>query len=350
MANAVGGIVTAITVSIALLIGILVVGQLGFFAQPGIADQVEYDAVGLEGTNTFVAFNDGLGTEEKVWKTTGFALQLQGAQNSYAESTSVLSLGGNSNFTLSTWASVNESATSANMTAVSYDGRVMIQYLDGTWSGWYYDESTRNSHRVNITATSPTARSLVTVTANETHLSIYENTTQGETTSITTSSLADGTLNTTNWDGVLEETKAYSQGSNATQVTSLYNNPIEPQQRTDKQFRVMWDQPDRVQYVVYADAGIDVTNGKWVAGFAEQQMQSKNILGGDYEWQTDGPRIKPLSGGELDGFPVAYASYKYDTALDAQIDGIANSLGLAAIIPILIVAAILIGVTSKFGQ
>jgi len=348
MANAVNGIVTALGVAIALIIGILVVGQVGLVSQPGIAEEVEYDAVGLEETDTFVAFNDGLGTEETVWKTTGFALELKGASDSYATSDGAVSLGDDANFTLSTWASVDE--LNANMTALSYDGRVMVQYLDGNWSGWYYDESDRNSYRVNISASTPTERTLVSVTANGTDLTIYENTTQGETANITSDLISDSTLNTTNWNGTLEETKGYATYSNSSQVLSLYDTPIEPQTRTDKQFRVMWDQPNRNQFVLYDDASIDVSNGKWVAGFPEQEMQRKGFLGGgDYEWQKDGPRIKPLSGGDLDGFPVAYASYEFDTALDTQIEGISYAFELAAIIPILIVAGILIGVVSKFG-
>lgn len=352
MANEIGAIVGALAVAIGLILGILIVGAVVNVAdEPADWVYQEYDAAELEGTNTFVAFDDGQGRNETVWKTTGFAVNLTGADDSYVEARDNVELASDDTWTVSTWAYVDQGAESDNMTAVSADGRVLIQYLDGNWSAWYYDEGARTSWRANVSASDqPTNYTLVTATSNGTHFWIYANTTKGDVVDVTGSSIEDATLNTTNWDGRLEETRTFDDRTNDTQQATLHANPVAARNDRNRTARIMYDQPGRAQIVIFQDTVADVSNGTFSAGFAAQEMDSDSVIGGDYEWSRDGPSIRPVSGGELDGFPVAYASYELKSnVMTDVVKGIGDAFNFASVIPILIVAALILGLVSKFG-
>lgn len=352
MSNGVGAVITVLVLSIALILGIVIVDQVGTTAQSdAVSSDVEYDAALLQDTNTFVPFNDGTGLNETVWKTTGFAIELTGANDSFVESNDQITFAEDDTWSVSTWASVSPGAESNTMTAISADGRVLIQYANGTWSGWYYDEGERTSYRVNVSSQNqPGNLTLVTATANKTHFTIYQNTTQGDVVALSNSSFNDATLNSSNWNGRLEETRSFDDYTNASEQATLYNNPIEARNDRNRTLRVMYDQPHRDQIAIFAGTSVRYSNATFASGFAEQVMQpASNVIGADYEWQQTGPEIRPKSGGELDGFPVAYASYDFETSISAQMEGVSDAFELAAIVPILLIGLLLVGIVSRFS-
>lgn len=352
MANQVGAVILALVLALSLAIGLVVVDQVGQATQRNadLTDE-EYDAARLdEGADVWYTLNDGYGYNETVWKTTGFAINLTGAEDSFVESKDSVTIADDDDWSVSTWAKVDSNETNSNMTAVSADGRVLIQYLDGNWSAWYYDEGDRNSWRVNVSAANqPDNLELITATSNGTHFEIYRNTTQGEVVNVTSSNFEESTLNTTNWNGLLEETRTFDDYTNDSEQATLHSNPIAARADRNRTTRLMYDQPGRPQVLLFTSTTVTYSNATFASGFPAQVMDSSGLLSGDYEWDETGPRIRPLSGGELDGFPVAYASYTFESDIAAQLEGIADAFQLGAIIPIVIVAGLVLAVISKFG-
>jgi hypothetical protein len=238
------------------------------------------------------------------------------------------------------------------MTAISADGRVLVTYngSQSQWQAWHYNEGAAPSHIVNVSTSGNEVGNFtnIIVWSNQTHLSIYRNGTQGQIKNITTDNITSAPVDAQNWDGRLEEVRTFDRALDSTNRTAIVNNPVEQQPNFSTTSRIMFDQPDKsTQLILYADADLQQSNVSFSAGFAEQVMQPKtlsNDLAGttDYNWQTDGPRLAPTAGGELDGAPVAYASYDYNTALSKLVTGWGDFMTIAALIPIIAIGLVFV--------
>lgn len=351
MPSSLNVILVSTVIVIALLVGVALVDDLQS-GREGIDSQVTRDAVLLSDTSTFVAFDDGKGTDETVYKTTGYAVNLTGANDSYVESTGDIQISADDTWTISVWASVAPGANTTDMTAVSANGRVVVSYngTQGNWTAWYYDESSTDSYRVNVSATAAQPGTLVNVivTGNSSTLAIYRNNTLGETEDVTASSIASADVQKTNWQGRLEEVRTFDDDANASTRQELVDSPVEQQPDVSPTARIMFDQPGAsTQLLLYTSEDVRTSNVTYVSGFSEQVMQGRSIgsdiLGTtDYVWEREGPKLRPTDGGELDGAPVAYADYRYDTALADVVESWGTVSAAASLIPMVLIGVVII--------
>lgn len=323
--------------------------------EAGITETVTRDGVLLSGAGAWVDVNDGKGTDETVFKTTGFAVNLTGSDDSFVESKSSVDIASDGNWTVSVWARADAEASSANMTAVSLNGRVLIWWngSSGNWSAWYFDEGSRDSFRVNVSdnGEQPGNFTNIIVTANESTLAIYRNNTLGGTANVTGDSIEDAPVNATNWNGRIEELRTFDKDLNDSKRQELVDSPVEQQPDISPTTRAMFDQPDKDdQLLLYTDTFLRVSNATYSAGFAEQIMDGPSpgndiLMQTDYDWDEAGPRIRPIDGRELDGAPVAYVTYEFDSALSGFVNAWAAFTDVASAIPLVaIVIAIVVTV------
>lgn len=264
-------------------------------------------------TDSFVSIKDrtGEGRGETVYNSRGRAIQFTGANDSYLESDSTVTIASDDNWTVATWARVNDTAGSETMTAFSANGQVLIQYngSDGNWSVWYYDEGGRNSYRVNVSAPNqPGNLSWIAAWNNGTHLAIYRNGTRGDVIDVTGDNIVDVNVNATSWHGTLEESRTFDEALNDSQRQAVRNAPNYPLANATRTGRLMYDREVTSGIRIYhTDATATASNVTYVSGFPNETMAA----GVDYEWQEYGPKIKALSGGRLDAAPVAFVDFGF---------------------------------------
>jgi len=261
----------------------------------------------LDGTS-WTTIDDSVGQNEEVYNSLGFAVNLTGADDSYAQTTQSISLSSDETWTVSVWAHVDPAAASSNMTAVSANGRLLINYngTAGEWRAWYYDEGSRHSYQVSVAEQGPaTALENVVVARNGSTLTIYANTTAGTTADLTTANSQPAPTEATNLDGRLEETRISDTAWNASIRSSHYSTPIDPLP-VNRSARIMYDEPYRdSQLIFYSPASLETNNATFAAGLPGSELTA----GTDYEFQTDGPTLVATDTGALADAPVAYVDY-----------------------------------------
>lgn len=361
MADMARAVIGGIVITIVLLAGVSILNPIVAQAPMGggSTSTVYQDAGVLQGAGTFVKLNSGDGTNQTVYETTGYAVNLTGADDSYVNSQSDFEIATDQNWTVSAWGYVDSAASSNNMTLVSANGRAIISYNGSAnqWEGWYYDEGARNSYEVTVATSGNETGNLTNVmlVANGTHLAIYRNNTLGGVADITASSTVSAPVESGNWDGRIEEIRTFDEALNATRRGEVVNSPTEEQHDASPTSRAMFDQPNAsTQLLLYTDTSLTVSNATYSAGFSED-VQSE---GTDYEWDEDGqfndnngPRLKPLAGGDIANAPVAYADYDFEAGsvlasiVPTMTGAYSDFAALAIIVPlVLIVSAILVRV------
>jgi len=343
-----------------VVVGMSATMVLGTFAEStGIEtdERIERQAAVFEGSDGWVQLGDGTGTNHTVYKTTGYAVELTGAPDSYVQSERDVEFAADDNWTVSVWAGVDEGSATAEMTAVDIDGRVLVTYDGGAgqWSAWYYDDGSTNSYVANVSTSGHEVGNLtnVQVRHNGTHLSIYRNGTLGETVATTGDSIQSAPVNATNWDGRLEELRTFDHALNSSERATLVDSPAQQLPGADPTARAMFDQPDRAtQLLLYSGTQLETSNVTYGDGVPAQQMDGDgNLVGVDYQWESDGPQIAPADGGELDGAPVAYASY------DKAADGAGEMLRswgsfseIMSTVPVLLGVLVILGLLARLRQ
>lgn len=342
-------VVVSLVVAMTLMVGTTVVGDITA-NQDGIREQ-QSTAVLLGDTGEFVSIADGEGFDETVRDSRGYAVNMTGADDSYVETTSPISIAKDDTWTVSLWAQVDNGSETETMTALSINGRVVINYngTDGNWTVWYYDESSTSSWQANVSAPDqPSNLTNVQVWSNGTHLTIYQNGTQGDLVNVTGDNIESAPVTTSNWDGRLDEVRTFDDPLNSTNRSELYNSPIAPQNNTNRTSRIMFDQPDKsTQLVFFTDADLEQSNVTFSQGLPGQVLNGANLLNDitgstDYQWETSGPQIKPLAGEELDGAPVAYVDYSFEGALSGIVEAWSGAVTLAALIPLVGIALLIV--------
>jgi hypothetical protein len=335
-------VLTLIIAGVILLIGITAVS--GVIESGNSSGEQVQTAATLDGTN-YVTIADTTGVEQTVYDSRGYAVQLTGANDSYIQSTEDIPIGTYDNYTVSVWAS-RDSNTTNQTTAINIDGAVEIAY-NGTrdeYTGWYYDSGSRASYRVNVTAPGPTGSlEHVVLRRNETHLTIYANTTKGESIAVDGTNKANY-VDGQNWDGRLEETRVHNSSWSETTIQNHYDDPIAP--ITDgARARIMFDEPYRTNQLLFYHPGqVKTSNATFAQGIPGEVMETGNpILQEDYEWQSDGPRIRAVAGGELEFAPVAYVDYTSRTQVSTLQEQYTSAIGLAGVALLLIPMVLIIG-------
>lgn len=335
-----GVILTILIVVIILLLGTQLFSVMTQ-GQSGTDESVTRDAGLLEGTD-FTRLDTGEGSDETVWETTGYAVNTSGASDSYVQSESGFEIASDGNWTVSVWGYVDAGNVGENMSLASANGRVIITYngTNSEWQAWYYDEAQRNSYEVSVPTSGDEVGNFTNLQAwaNGTHFTIYRNGTQGDIVDITTENITSAPVDSGNWDGRIEELRTFDKALDSTNRTYLVNNGAEEAPNFSPTSRAMFDQPGKsTQLLLYTDTKLTQSNVAFSQGFLEQE-QSK---GTDYEWRDNGPQVAAVASGDLDGAPVAYASYELYTRDTWLIDTWEDTVGLAALIPILLVLGII---------
>ena len=347
------GAVALVVLTITLLFGMQLVGA---FANGLGAVQAPHNVTSSPDpiTGEAVEFADTQGPSSvlgvySVEDSTGYGLYLTGASDSYYQSKESVNLAADDTWSVSTWARVNASATSDTMTAVSANGRVLIQYNGSTseWVGWYYDDGTGNSYRLSGSAPNqPGNLSLVTVTSNATHVVLYRNTTQLDVRDISTSSVEDAELNASNWHGTLDETRVFDDYTNASEQSDLHSNPVAPRPDRTRTARLTFDEGSGSTTAIYFTGTVaTLSNHTWVDGLEGHELTD----GVDYTLNQDSGTITALDGGRIDGAPVVWVTYRYEGLNDVGVvarnmNGAFELFGTSVlVIPATAVLATLIG-------
>lgn len=301
------------------------------------------DAAILPGDNSFVSLDSGNGTDETVYETTGFGVNLTGTNDSYVQSSSGVDIASDQSWTVSAWGYVESGQGSDNMSLVSADGRVIITFngTAGNWSAWYYDDGSRNSHIVNVSTSGNETGNYTNVMAwaNGSHFSIFRNNTQGDVVNLSTESIVDAPVEATNWAGRIDEVRTFDDALDSSQRSSLVNSAAEELPGPNVTARAMFDQPNASQQLLfYTSADLEQSNVTFSQGIPED-IQTE---GTDYEWDHVGPDVRAISGGDLDGAPVVYATYDFDSPEQSLFSGWGTYVEIAALVPLLLVAFLLI--------
>lgn len=306
---------------------------------------VTNDPVLLDGTGQYTRIDDGEGRDETVYNSLGMAVNLSGANDSFVESSSDFEVANDSTWSVAVWARVDPEAATDTMTVVSIDGRVVVTYNGsaGNWSAWYYDDGSRNSYMLNATAPNqPGNYTHVLVHSNGTHLSLYRNNSLGERANLSADNIASAPVNSTTWNGRLEELRTFDDALNSTQRQQLVDQPLDPLVASNRTARVMFDESDASQQLIFfARPHLDQSNVTFSNGFAGSVLSDP----GDYEWDTIGPRIYVTAGGELDGAPVAYVSYTnegFGRTLEIYTSRLTRAINLSTILPVLLLLIVVI--------
>lgn len=301
----------------------------------------------LDGT-TWHPIADDVGKNERVYNSLGNAINTTGADDSYWQSSENLSILSGDTWTLSVWARVDSEASSRTMTVVSADGRLLVMYNGsaGNWTAWYYDDGSRNSYQINVSAPDqPGNLTNVMVVRNGTNLTIYRNTTEGETADLSNTSSVDTQMESENWDGRIDEVRAFDDALNTTSRSNHHQNPVDPLPGTNRSARIMFDEAGRnIQLLFFASGHIETSNATYSDGLDGQQMDAGRFaaLGADYKWDVVGPKIKPIEGGELEYAPVAYVDYNTQSRLDTLADDWNTAMALAGLLFLLLPLGVLV--------
>lgn len=345
---------TAIIVVVALALGTLVVDEFTS-VNKDIEDGDVVNGYALLGApGQYYSVNDNYGIKETVVDSRGYAVNLSGRADSYVTTDNQINIATDDNWTVSVWARPDAEVTSGKQTAVSIDGRIVISY-DATasnWTAYYYDTGSTNSYRVNVSAPdSPGGNfSNIIVTRNDSTLSIYRNNTLGESKSVTGENTVTADVNSTNWDGRLEELRTFNEALNNSKRDRVYSEPVRAISGVERTSRIMFDQPRRKnQLVFFANAQLQQSNVSFSDGLSGHEMQSKSLFSSnaDYEWSNEGPQLKPLAGGGLDGAPVAYVEYTFKTEYADPDDMFGMFTGLASLLPLLMIAVVIMAYVQR---
>lgn len=303
---------------------------------------------GFAAESTFVSIESDQLTDVVVEDSTGFAIELTGADDSYVQSKSDFTIAEDDTWTACTWARVDDGAASENMTALSLNGRLLLQFngSHNNWSAWHYDEGSANSWRVNISAPNqPGNLTNVCAIHNGTNLTIYRNGTKGDTVNTSAgSSIEPVWVNSTNWDGRLEETRTFDDALNNSQIQKLVNNPIDALSGVNQTARIYYDSgAGTTEHIWYANVDATLSNASWVSGFSGSTLSE----GVDYELSGRGG-IKALDGGALADEPAGWITYnstggEYDSAEEQVSGGVLDYIKLAVIAPIIIIGGLMLG-------
>ena len=348
-------ILTATIMFIILFIGISVISPVISSTTDGdgnVGTQDVTTSVELEGAGTYVDVPGpaNSGRNETVYDSRGYAVQFAAGNESYVEADQEIDLSSGGNWTVSVWGSLNSSATADETRAlVNLDGQLMVVHNDTSdeWVAYYYDEGSRNGANVSVAAPNqPGSLTNIQVVRAGDQLTIYRNTTAGETATVPDGGPFEAPINTTDWHGRLEELRVYDDALDSSTRSDLYTDPNGPTTGNNQTARVMFDEPYRdSQRIYYSSANLQQYNVTFVQGHPGQELDEGDfsVAGADYEWDPEGPRLKPISdgvvtGARLDGAPVAYVDY---TSANLESRGLTaqftSALLLAGLVPVIVV-------------
>lgn len=347
---AVIGAIALVVFSVTLLLGLTITGSVA----EGLDDTKDpFNTTSSPDpeTGTAVSFEDTSGSATilevfQVRDTTNTSINLTGADDSFMESQAAFEVSTDDTWSVCTWASVAPGAESDNMTAISANGRVLIQYDGSTsnWSIWHFDDGSSQSWRANVSAPNqPGNFSHICGIHNGTHLTAFRNTTEGDSVSTETNdSIADVNVDSGNWNGRIDETRLFDQALNSSQRSALHDYGVRPLPNATRTARITYDEGSGSTTEIYfADTRADLSNITWDDGLTGSVLEE----GTDYEMSTSAGTITALSGGLIDGAPVVWIDYRYEprNAVGNVAEAIRPAFGLFATAALAIPAVVVLG-------
>jgi hypothetical protein len=335
--------VTVVAAFLILLIGIFAASaviEMDGGSGTGAGTGTAQDAALLDGPGTYVSIrSDRTGTNETVFDSRGYAMNFSGSPGSNA------TIGGgdfyddSDNWTVATWARTDTGATFENGTVLATQSITLYQNRTaGTWNLTYYNTSNRETYATSVNAPDqPASWAHLLIESNGTHVTLWRNNTASSTINVTGTS-SDAYTVSQEYNGRVEETRTWNATLTATERQRLIDSPIDPEANASRTGRIMYDEPYRsYQYVFHSATELNYNNVEFSDGFAGENLTAT----GNYTWDTNGPRIRPEAGGELDTQPVAYVDYNYEDVFGPHIlvDPFESAIGLAVIVPILAILA-----------
>lgn len=332
-------IITLVVVFAILFTGTLVANH-AVTSDPG-GETISTDAL-LDG-NSWTTLGDNVGSNETVNNSLGNSLELDSGEFQSESDVNALK---SEHWGVSTWATVDVNGLNDNMSLVQMDDSLIL-YYDGTgsqavWRAWYYDYTDPQTVEVEVNATDPEAQTNLQVIRDGTTITLYRNANASQSASLTGDKVADSPDNLSNWDGTIEELRAFTETPTASQHNKLHDEPLAPLPGIDTALRIYFDQQDGTSVPAYFSGGeLQTTNATLASGFKGSEMTGAGIwndLTGstDYRWDTVGPKIKAVDGGSLDGAPVAFVTYDTESNLETLADDWNQAMGLAGVLFVLL--------------
>lgn len=350
--SAVGAIITVTVAGAVLLSGFLLLPPLLDLGD--MSGHVDSHAR-LNGAGTWadVAGEDSWGKNETVVDSRGYAIHTSGASDSYVTTDGRVDVGGDTTWTVQQAVAIDDSATDQQVVVLAIgDPDLLLLYDNSTgtanWSAVYY--STTESYRVNVSAPTPTARTHVYAIRNGSTFKIRVNNTTGESTSIDGDGAPTGDLTTAEgcpcW---LEETRAWDDVLNDSQLEQTQTQPVAPL-AANQTLRIMYDRGSGNEVLVFwaSTQTATASNATWVDGYDGRELSRDGLLGGDYKWSKRGPELKPVSGGDLDGAPVAWVSYDRQNPTQYEIqERVVNALLVGGLVLVVLMVAVVLRVLKE---
>jgi len=148
-------------------------------------------------------------------------------------------------------------------------------------------------------------------------------------------------VDASDWHGQLEELRVYDDALDVSTRNDLYTDPNGPTSGHNQSGRAMFDEPGASrQRLFYSNGYLEQSNVSFERGHPGQVLDegSFGVLGADYEWNKDGPELKPVGGGRLDGAPVAYVDYNLQKVDGGRLTGsFTDALVLAGLLPVILI-------------
>jgi len=333
-----GDVALAIVVfGVALLIGVSVWSTMaGMAAQQSTNGDRVQTAQPIDGDSWYSLSNTD-GVNETVLSSRGYAVNLTGASDSFVQSNSNIDIATDDNWTVATWARVDPDAASRNMTVLSVNGRLVFGYngSSGNWTAWYYDDGSRDSYELEVTAPGAAGNwTHLTATATNDSVTLYRNNSAQDSVDLNQSSSVSSPVNSTNFDGRLEETRTFDDVLNSSERAELIASPVAPQRGLNRTSRIMYDEPyANQQLILFSGASLEQSNVTFADGFDGRKLSES-----EYEWNTVGPRLKVTA-----ALPVAYVDYTIRSlGPGTVVPELNNALGFAALLPLLLIIGLML--------
>lgn len=345
-------VVTAVIFFVVISAGIM---ALSAFADPQTSDGESRtgEATLLNGPEEYAAVADSYGTDPTVYNSLGKAVELSGANDSYVRASQSVEIASDSTWGISAWASVTNTSTTETVAVLTLDEWGVLTYNGSAdaWEAWVYDPATTESYRLNASAPSPGALTNLQVTANDTHVALYRNNTLGEAKSRSDDAAAAAPSTVSNCPCVLDEVRGIDEYPNSSQRQQLVDEPVAPLNSANRTVRIMFDQAGQSsQLLFYADGRVEQSNVGFVDGHPGEVLEGQSVINDitgstDYIWDTTGPSLYVVDGGQLDDAPVAYVDYTYHSYGGAVSDwtrSLERTFDMAMMIPTILLLVVII--------
>lgn len=312
--------------SMILSIAIVAVALNGFFTVAvGQSDPVaiEEDVRLTDGSGELSW--DGTVENFTIAQSLGDSVEFTGANDSELQGSATVPH--DQTWSASLWAEADQVRTQR---AAQLGGWLMVDLVNNSgtaeWRVTYYDDADWETYQISTTASSPTTWTHLTVTANESTLTLAENNTVVQSVPLADASGAPVPTNVSNWDGRLEETRVYNDVVSASQRQTLYSEPTAPV-RANETARIYFDAWGDESTIDVYRTGTDLTisNATVVEGFEGQTLSSAGVFS-DGDYRRSGGDLIAVDGGRLDGAPVAFVAY------DGKGGGVLNLAVIAGIV------------------